>query len=91
MYGNILFPIAICKNKLDVLCYYKEDNVDIFVIIHFFGHKTIEYEYPEFQVYKDINIALDEIVFIYNSLYVNSRYTILIDSEENKKIKTKNF
>lgn len=87
LYNKKIIPIAICKNKYDVLAYYEERQKDIFVTIHFKGYKSLPEESPYFEKYMSMEDALNMIIKIYNELYKQSRYNLMIESEEIKKQK----
>lgn len=88
LFNKEIIPIAICKNKYDLFAYYKESNQNIFVTIHFLGYKSNTEDSPYFEKYKTFNDALNQIIFIYVSLYKKSRYEILIESENVKRTKS---
>lgn len=88
LYNKKLIPIAICKNKYDILAYYREYNKDIFVTIHFKGYKSNIEDSPYFEKHDTFEKAVSLIIFIYTNLYKNSRYDIMIESEETKRRKS---
>lgn len=90
LYGKKIIPIAICKNKLDILGFFEENNRHIIVAIHFMGYISSNDNDPCFDTYNSIESACDEIMMIYVNLYKNSRYNLMVESEETKKIKTYN-
>lgn len=87
LYNKKLIPVAICKNKYDVLAYYEDEKKDVFVTIHFKGYKSLPEDSPYFEKYINIESALNMIINIYNNLYKQSRYDLMIESEEIKKQK----
>lgn len=87
LYGKKIIPIAMCKNKLDILGFFEEKNIHIIVAIHFKGYVSTNDNDPCFNIYNDFESACNEIIMIYNHLYKNSRYQIMIDSEKIKKEK----
>lgn len=88
LYGKEIIPIAICKNKYDLLAYYIDNDKEIIVTIHFKGYQTNNDNDPHFEIYKNFDDAIDTILLIYKDLYQESRYKILIESENIKKIKS---
>lgn len=88
LYGKKITPIAMCKNKLDILGFFKEENRTIIVAIHFMGHISFNDNDPCFNIYDNIESACNEIIIIYNNLYKNNRYKLMLEGEETKKIKT---
>ena len=90
LYKKNIIPIAICKNKYDILGYYNESGTDIFVTIHFIGYKSTNENAPYYEVYNTLNEAINKIQLIYYNLYFKSRFIIMIESEEVKKQKSYN-
>lgn len=88
LFNKNIIPIAICTNKYDVLGYYKENQKDVFVTIHFMGYKSNIEEAPYFEKYETLESAIERIFYIYTNLYFMSRYNIMLESEETKKQKT---
>lgn len=88
LYKKEIIPIAVCKNKFDVLAYYVENNKDIIIAIHFKGHKSINELDPDFDIFDSIDAACKRIKEVYFGLYKNSRYTLMIDGENNKRTKS---
>ena len=90
LYGKRIIPIAICKNKLDILGFYEENDRQIIVAIHFMGHSSSNNNEPYFDIYNNIEIACNEVIKVYIDLYANSRYKLIVKGEETKKAKTYN-
>ncbi len=88
LHNKKIIPIALCTNKYDILGYYEENNIDIFVTIHFMGYKSNIEESPYFEKYNSFGSAIERILNIYTNLYYNSRYIIMLESEEAKKQKS---
>lgn len=88
LYNKNIIPIALCKNKYDLLAYYKENDVDVFITIHFRGYKSNVENTPYFEKYIQFGDALNQIRIVYEKLYKNSRYDMLIESEQTKQIKS---
>lgn len=88
LFNKEIIPIAIAKNKYDLLGYYKEMDDNIFVTIHFKGYKTDVDVSPYFEKYNSLESAIMMIIKMYNELYVQNRYNIMIESEEIKKQKS---
>ena len=88
LYQKKFIPIASCKNKNDVLGYYEENGKDVIVAIHFMGYVSTDKENPTFDIFENICIACIKIVDVYNNLYKNSRYPIMLNGERIKGEKT---
>lgn len=88
LYNKTIKPISICKNKYDLLGYYKENNKDIFITIHFVGYKSSDENSPYYEEYESLESAIIKIVDVYNKLYKQSRYDMLIESEGIKRQKS---
>lgn len=88
LYQKEIIPIAICKNKFDVLGYYVENNKEVIIAIHFKGYKSVNELDPDFDVFDSIVAACQRIKEVYFGLYKNSRYTLMIEGEENKRTKS---
>ena len=88
LYGKKITPIAMCKNKLDILGFFEEANRAIIVANHFMGYKSFYDNDPCFNIYNNIESACNETIMIYNDLYKNSRYKLMLEGEEAKKFKT---
>ena len=88
LYNKEIMPIAICKNKLDILAFYEELGVVTFLTIHFMGYKSNIEDSPYFEEYKTLDDAIKMIVFIYTNLYIGSRYKLMLESEETKRSKS---
>ena len=88
LYNKKIEPIAISKNKYDLLVYYKSDNnKDVILTIHFNGYRTNNKKNPSFEEYINFFEACQKIVLIYNEIYLNSRYNSMLDSEIVKREK----
>ena len=88
LHNKKIIPIVLCTNKYDILGFYEENNIDIFVTIHFMGYKSNIEESPYFEKYNCFESAIERILNIYTNLYYNSRYIIMPKSEEAKKQKS---
>ena len=90
LHNKEIVPIAILKNKYDLFGYYTENGKDIFVTIHFSGYKTEVESKPYYDEYSNINDAIGTIIDVHFALYENSRYNMMVESEEKKKQNTRN-
>lgn len=88
LYNKEIMPIAICKNKLDILAFYEELGIVTFLTIHFMGYKSNIEDSPYFEEYKTLDDAIKMIIFIYTNLYIGSRYKLMLESEETKRSKS---
>lgn len=88
LYQKNFIPIASCKNKNDVLGYYEENGKDVIVAIHFMGYVSTDKDNPIFDIFENICVACIKIVDVYNNLYKNNRYPIMLDGERIKSEKT---
>ncbi len=90
LYGKKIIPIAMCKNKLDILGFFEENSKHIIVAIHFMGYISSNDNDPCFDTYNSIESACNDIIMIYINLYKNNRFKLMLEGEETKKIKTYN-
>ena len=90
LYGKQLIPIAIAKNKYDLFAYYEEFDKYLFVTIHFRGYRTSVEMSPYFEKYGSFEDAVIMIKRIYNDLYLQSWFDIMLDSEVIKRQKSYN-